>query len=68
MMWKDPFVEELHALRAEMTQALGGNMHRYAEHLRRAQQQRFAANEQTSVPQRIQRGEQSEYCRRNARE
>jgi hypothetical protein len=44
MMWKDPFVEELHALRAEMTQALGGNMHRYAEHLRRSQQQRFAAN------------------------
>jgi hypothetical protein len=49
-MWKDPIVEELHALRAQMTQAVGGDMHRYAQQLRESQQQRLAARAQLSQP------------------
>ena len=49
-MWKDPIVEELHALRAQMTQAVGGDMHRYAQQLRDSQQQRLAARNQLAQP------------------
>lgn len=42
-MWKDPIVEELHALRAQMTLTVGGDMSRYAQQLRIAQQRRLAS-------------------------
>lgn len=33
-MWKDPIVEEIHAIRADIDASFGGDMHKYVEYIR----------------------------------
>jgi hypothetical protein len=40
-MWKDPIVQELHDLRAQISRDLDGDMHRYAQLMRESQIQRL---------------------------
>jgi len=50
-MWNDPIVEEVHAIRAQLAEANGGDLHRIAEHFRAAQQ-RYSARVVSFAPRR----------------
>jgi hypothetical protein len=50
-MWKDPIVQELHDLRAQISHDLGGDMHRYAQLMRESQTKRIEQRAtQTQTP------------------
>lgn len=51
-MWKDPIVEEIHALRAQTLARFGGDVHRYDAHILAIQaEQQVAAGSGEPTPE-----------------
>ena len=51
LLWTDPIVEEIHAIRARLAEAHGDDLHAIAEYFR-AEQQRYATRVVSYPPRR----------------